>query len=65
MTDFNLTPEQQSIVGHDGSAFISACPGAGKTRCITERARKVLSDSSNGKGIAFLSFTNAAISELE
>lgn len=44
---------------------MSACPGAGKTRCIIERARKVLSESFNGKGIAFLSFTNAAISELE
>jgi len=65
MTEFNLTPEQQSIVDHDGSAFVSACPGAGKTRCITERARKVLSESSKGKGIAFLSFTKAAIGELE
>jgi DNA helicase-2/ATP-dependent DNA helicase PcrA len=62
---FRLTAEQQNIVEHEGSAFVSACPGAGKTRCITERAKKVLSDSSNGKGIVLLSFTNAAIFELK
>lgn len=65
MTKLTLTPEQEAVVGHDGSAFVSACPGAGKTRCIVERASKALSERNDGRGIAFLSFTNAAISELE
>jgi len=65
MTGFSLTTEQDSIVKHEGSAFISACPGAGKTRCIVERARAVLSKPKTGGGLAFLSFTNAAVSELQ
>ncbi len=44
---------------------MSACPGAGKTRCIVERARVILSENSDLRGVAFLSFTNAAISELQ
>tara|TARA_R110002072_G_scaffold46082_2_gene127867 strand:+ start:9684 stop:11408 length:1725 start_codon:yes stop_codon:yes gene_type:complete len=59
------TEQQDTIISHDGTAFISACPGAGKTRCIVERARKLLSEDHNLSGIAFLSFTNAAISELD
>lgn len=62
---FKPTTEQARIIGHDGSAFVSACPGAGKTRVLIERARRLLADRSPGRGIAFLSFTTAAISELE
>jgi DNA helicase-2/ATP-dependent DNA helicase PcrA len=65
MAEFSLTDEQLAIVRHEGSAFISACPGAGKTRCIVERARTVLSKPSACLGLSFLSFTNAAISELQ
>jgi len=64
MADQPNTEQQDTIISHDGTAFISACPGAGKTRCIVERARKLLSQDHNLFGIAFLSFTNAAISEL-
>jgi len=62
---FKPTKEQARIIGHDGSAFVSACPGAGKTRVLIERARRLLVDRSPGRGIAFLSFTTAATSELE
>ncbi len=65
MAEFILTPEQIAIVKHNGSAFITACPGAGKTRCIVERARAVLPKSQTCRGLAFLSFTNAAVSELQ
>ncbi len=65
MAGIALTTEQLAIVGHEGSAFISACPGAGKTRCIVERARAVLSETETYRGLAFLSFTNAAVSELQ
>jgi len=53
------------VIEHAGSAFISACPGAGKTRVMVERARKLLGNGRAGRGIAFLSFTIAAVSELE
>lgn len=65
MSAFQPTCEQAAIIGHVPSAFISACPGAGKTKVMVERARELLRNTSHGRGIAFLSFTNAAVSELE
>jgi superfamily I DNA/RNA helicase len=62
---FEPTDEQQRVIEHAGSAFIAACPGAGKTRVMVERARKLLGGRPTGRGIAFLSFTIAAVSELE
>lgn len=62
---FTPTDEQRKIIEHSGSAFITACPGAGKTRTMVERARIVLRDGTDQRGIAFLSFTNAAVEELE
>jgi len=62
---FEPTEEQQRVIEHTGSAFIAACPGAGKTRVMVERARRLLSDGPTGRGIAFLSFTIAAVFELE
>jgi superfamily I DNA/RNA helicase len=65
MVDFDPTREQTNIVTSAASAFISACPGAGKTRCIVERARNVFADKTRAKALAFLSFTHAAVDELE
>lgn len=62
---FKPTKEQARIIRHDRSAFVAACPGAGKTRVLVERARRLLADPAQGQGIAFLSFTIAAVSELE
>lgn len=59
------TAEQEAIIGHDGHAFVRACPGAGKTRTMVERARHLLFRSVDRRGVAFLSFTNAAVEELE
>ena len=61
----NLTDEQDAVVMHEGSAFVSACPGAGKTRVVVERARKLLTRHRPGRGLALLSFTRGAVSELE
>ncbi|MCQ9148085.1 ATP-dependent helicase [Brucella sp. BTU2] len=52
-------------MGHPGPAFVTACPGAGKTRTVVERARKLLENCDDRRGVAFLSFTNAAVDELE
>jgi DNA helicase II / ATP-dependent DNA helicase PcrA len=62
---YQPTKEQEAIIGHEGHAFVRACPGAGKTRTMVERARHLLSKSANRRGVAFLSFTNAAVEELE
>jgi superfamily I DNA/RNA helicase len=62
---FLPTDEQKRAITHEGAAFIAACPGSGKTRVLVERARRLLAKPTPGRGIAFLSFTNAAISELE
>ena len=61
--EFKPTEEQKKIIEHAGSAFISACPGAGKTCVMVERARVLLKTAMTGQGVAFLSFTNAAVSE--
>nr|WP_321440525.1 ATP-dependent helicase [uncultured Hyphomonas sp.] len=65
MGTFDPTPEQKLIIASATSAFVSACPGAGKTRCIVERARVVFADKAIPKALAFLSFTHAAVDELE
>lgn len=62
---YDPTAEQAVIIAHDGAAFVTACPGAGKTRTMVERARILLLDRSDRRGVAFLSFTNAAVDELE
>lgn len=64
---FVATAQQAKIIGHEGSAFIEACPGAGKTKVMVERARRLCASKglAFGQGVAFLSFTRAAVSELE
>jgi len=62
---FKPTDEQKRVIEHPGSAFIAACPGAGKTRVMVERARKLLNGGAPTRAIAFLSFTVAAVSELD
>jgi len=64
-TAYQPTAEQDAIIRHAGHAFIRACPGAGKTRTMVERARALLTDATDRRGVAFLSFTNAAVEELE
>ena len=63
--EFAATKEQCAVIRLDGSAFVRACPGAGKTKVMVERARHLFQRISTGRGVAFLSFTQAAISELE
>ena len=59
------TAEQRVVICHRGSAFIRACPGAGKTSVLGERARALLIERRPGRGIALLSFTQAAVFELD
>lgn len=62
---FRPTAEQMAVISHCGSAFVTACPGAGKTRVMVERARRLFSMMPMGRGIAFLSFTRVTMFELE
>ncbi len=62
---FDPTSEQQQIICQDGSLFVTACPGAGKTRVMVARAHRIFTKMPIGNGIAFLSFTRTAVSELE
>ena len=60
-----LSDEQHRLVDHaEGHLFTEACPGAGKTRAIVARyLRRAMEEPR--KGIALLSFTNAAIEEVK
>jgi DNA helicase-2/ATP-dependent DNA helicase PcrA len=64
-SSYTPTDEQLAVIDRAGSAFVTACPGAGKTRTLVERARRLLNHGHDRHGVAFLSFTNAAIDELE
>lgn len=65
---FDLSPDQQRLVEWDtkadGDLFAEACPGAGKTRAIVARYLR-LTEQEPRKGIAMLSFTNAAVDEVK
>jgi DNA helicase-2/ATP-dependent DNA helicase PcrA len=58
-----LTNQQSELVLAEGNLFVEACPGAGKTRAIVARFLKRTAEEPR-KGIALLSFTNAAIDEV-
>tara|TARA_R110002072_G_scaffold273000_1_gene433264 strand:- start:4387 stop:6135 length:1749 start_codon:yes stop_codon:yes gene_type:complete len=62
---FEPTDEQRAVIACEGSAFVAACPGAGKTGVMIERARRLSYDMPPGRGMAFLSFTQAAVFELD
>lgn len=62
---FSPTDEQRAIIDDSGSAYVIACPGAGKTRVLIERARILFQSIPPGRGVAFLSFTQAAVFELD
>ena len=65
---FELSPDQRRLVEWDtkadGDLFAEACPGAGKTRAIVARYLR-LTEAEPRKGIALVSFTNAAIDEVK
>lgn len=57
-----FTDPQLALIREPGSRFVEACPGAGKTQSIVQRfvERPGVTDR---RGVALLSFTNAAIDE--
>jgi DNA helicase-2/ATP-dependent DNA helicase PcrA len=56
-----MTKEQQIIVTHkNGSAFVVAGPGTGKTHVLCTRAQHLLENNVNPKKILLLTFSKAA-----
>lgn len=60
MSTLDLSAEQLSALKED-VVLLEACPGSGKTRTIVQRFKKTASESN--RGVALLSFTNAAVDE--
>ncbi len=58
-----LTGEQEAFSTYAGSAFVHACPGAGKTRTIIARLTRIAAALPARHGVAVLSFTNSAVDE--
>jgi DNA helicase-2/ATP-dependent DNA helicase PcrA len=57
-----FTPEQRALIDATSSTYVEACPGAGKTQSIVQRFVE-RPGSDNRRGVALLSFTNAAVDE--
>ena len=50
----------------NGKIIVSACPGSGKTLCVSERIIKFINQhESKVSGLAITSFTNVAINEIK
>lgn len=63
----NWSDEQEEVLDLEkqGTFVVKACPGSGKTTCISERIYRMLhSWDNNHSGIALLSFTNVAKDEV-
>lgn len=57
------TEAQRELIDLDGSQFVEACPGSGKTKAIVARYER-LAGTGRRRGVALLSFTNAAVDEV-
>lgn len=62
--EFSMTETQKKIVNHiDGALLVTAGPGSGKTRVLTERIINLLNQ--NKKRILALTFSNKAAEEIK
>ena len=60
-----LNDKQQEAVDHlDGPCLVTACPGSGKTRVLTERACALVERGIKPKNILCMTFTNKAAKEM-
>ncbi len=64
MSVLAFTAAQQALISAPGSIFVDACPGAGKTQSIVQRFLE-RPNVVNRRGVALLSFTNAAVNEVK
>jgi DNA helicase-2/ATP-dependent DNA helicase PcrA len=62
---YSLSPKQLEIVKHDkGPILVKAGPGSGKTRVLTERVRRLISQENDLFKVLCLTFTNKAANEM-
>lgn len=60
-----LSSEQRKVACIDQNAFVTACPGAGKTRVVSAKIeREIGAAVSAGREIACITYTNAACQEI-
>jgi DNA helicase II / ATP-dependent DNA helicase PcrA len=60
-----LSSKQQEIVNHDrGPILVRAGPGSGKTRVLTERVRRLITQNTGPFKVLCLTFTNKAANEM-
>lgn len=57
--------QRKAVMHDDGAMLIEAGPGSGKTRVITERIRRLLSNPDPNIKILALTFTNKAANEMK
>ena len=61
-----LNPEQQKAVDHIiGPCLVTACPGSGKTRVLTQRVVGLIDKQINPINLLCLTFTNKAANEMK
>ena len=60
-----LSAEQTACIQYSGDVFVTACPGSGKTRVLTEKVITALADIESDKHrVAALTFTRRAAEEI-
>ncbi len=65
MSKFKLSPDQQRVVDHgEGPLVVVAGPGSGKTRVLTERVRRLVTQVPGHFSVLALTFTNKAANEM-
>lgn len=65
MKKITPTVEQQAVLDCEKDMIITACPGSGKTAVIAEKVRQILPSLPEYKGIAAISYTRKASTELK